>query len=44
MCQQLPTSFLIFIRACFHSKKLNRKFGAAQLIFMETEREKPGGK
>ena len=44
MCQQLPTkAFSFFIRACFHSKKLNRKFGADWLIFVETGREKPGG-
>ena len=43
MFQQLPTSFLIFIRACFHSNKLNKKFGAHWLIFVDTGREKPGG-
>ena len=44
MCQQLPTTFLIFLRACFHSKKIkDRKFGADRLIFVETGREKPGG-
>ena len=42
MCQQLPTSFLIFIRACFHNNK-HKKVGAHQLIFVDTGREKPGG-
>ena len=35
------TSFLV--RACFHSKTLNRKFGADRLIFVATGKEKPGG-